>query len=127
MTGEIGTLIEPDLPEEGRLSLLEGVARFNAGAFWHAHEAWERVWLAMPDGPEGDGEIILRGMIQLAAALHLLGAGRLDGAASNFRKAASKLALAPPRFLGIAMDRLAELARRSAEGEPEPHPRIDLI
>lgn len=126
IVGEIGVPAEPDFSDEQRLRFREGIELFNAGEFWHAHEAWERVWLAMPEGPGGDAEIVVRGMIQLAAALHLLGAGRLDGAAGNFRKAAVKLALAPPIFLGIAMARLAGFAaRRSAGEDPEPPPMIE--
>jgi hypothetical protein len=68
----------------------------------------------MPDGPEGDGEIVIRGLIQLAAAMHLLRIGRDDGAASNFRKAAGKLALVPDGFLGIDTGALCEFARSQA-------------
>lgn len=73
----------------------------------------------MPDGPDGDCEIVIRGLIQLAAGMHLLRIERRDGAASNFRKAAEKLALVPGGFLGIEMDTLIQFARsQSLELDP---------
>lgn len=103
---EIGTLIEPTLKDEQRGWLEKGILLFNSGKPWHAHEEWERLWLTMPDGRSGDAEIILRGLIQLAAAIHLLQPGREDGALSNFRKAREKLILAPEIFLGIKIESL---------------------
>jgi hypothetical protein len=46
--------------------LLQGIAHFNAHEFWHAHEAWEQLWLPAT-GPEKQ---FLQGLIQLAAAYH---------------------------------------------------------
>jgi predicted metal-dependent hydrolase len=43
-----------------------GVELFNGHEFWHAHEAWEEVWLRA----EGDEKQFLQGLIQLAAAYH---------------------------------------------------------
>ncbi|MDA1193953.1 MAG: DUF309 domain-containing protein [Planctomycetota bacterium] len=42
-----------------------GVALFNARAFWEAHEAWEDLWLEA----EGAHRLWLQGLIQYAAAL----------------------------------------------------------
>jgi len=47
-------------------SLISGIALFNAHEFWHAHEAWETLWLVA----EGDRKQFLQGLIQLAAAYH---------------------------------------------------------
>jgi len=98
---EIGALLEPELSAQQRAALDEGMELYDAGHYWHAHEAWERAWLEMPDDERGDAEILLRGMIQLAAALHLKSVGRIEGATSNLRKAREKLALAPAHFMGI--------------------------
>jgi predicted metal-dependent hydrolase len=100
---EIATLREPAFSAEASEHMREGIDLFNAGRYWHAHEAWENAWLTMPNDASGDAEIILRGLIQLAAALHLVGERRLDGAASNLGKAREKLVLAPACFMGIAI------------------------
>jgi predicted metal-dependent hydrolase len=104
--GEIGRLIEPMLNSEQKGWLEKGILLFNSGEPWHAHEEWERLWLTMPEGRSGDAEIVLRGLIQLAAAIHLLKPGREEGSLSNFRKAREKLALAPQIFLGIKIQPL---------------------
>ena len=47
-------------------AIRRGVELFNAHEFWHAHEAWEELWLAA----SGDRKQFLQGLIQLAAAYH---------------------------------------------------------
>ena len=60
-----------------------GIDLFNARYFWEAHEAWEKVWRNAPEGSRGRD--VVKGLIQVAAALfklHLgneLGARRLAG------------------------------------------------
>ncbi len=118
---DIQRLAEPPLTPELTAYIREGGVLFNRGAWWHAHEAWESAWLRMPEGPAGDAEIVVRGLIQLAAALHLEGIGRQDGAASNLRKAVEKLALAPDHFLGIDIGALrSSIARRVLAGNAPP-------
>lgn len=119
---EIADLREPALPAPGWEHLRHGVLLFNGGSYWHAHEEWESAWLMMPDGEEGDAEIILRGLIQLAAALHLETIGRGDGAASNFRKSEEKLALAPGSFMGLDIGALRSSVRRYRNGEALRNP-----
>ncbi len=98
---EIVELSEPTFSEQQRLDFERGIRLFNSGDYWHAHEAWEQAWLQMPDDSGGDAEIFLRGLVQLAAALHLRSCGRDRGMRNNVRKAREKLRLAPERFLGI--------------------------
>src|SRR5262245_6153026 len=43
-----------------------GVALFNAGYYWEAHEAWEALWHAQ--GRRGPTADVLKGLIKLAAA-----------------------------------------------------------
>ena len=52
-----------------------GVALFNAHEFWHAHEAWEELWLE----ESGDEKQFLQGLIQLAAAYHHVKRGTYRG------------------------------------------------
>lgn len=95
------TVLEPPVSSAQFDAWHEGIELFNNGDYWEAHEQWEAVWLGMGDDGRDDAEIVVRGFIQLTAGLHLIAIGRLDGARSNLEKAAAKLALAPPSFLGI--------------------------
>jgi len=80
----------------------------------------------MPDDATGDAEIILRGLIQLAAAQHLIRKGRMEGAASNLRKAREKLALAPPRFMGIEITPLLRFIEVQGE-RMDPEMRCEIV
>jgi uncharacterized protein len=101
---ELTHVAEPQLTPEQFDAWCDAIDLFDDGSYWLAHERWEDIWKEMGNDPGDDAEIVLRGFIQLAAALHLCGVGRLDGARSNLAKAAEKLALAPPTFLGIDVD-----------------------
>lgn len=70
-----------------RSEFREGVEHFDAKRFWHAHESWETIWLAS----SGDQKMFLQGLIQLTAAYHLLGRGRLPGALRLLRSSEGKL------------------------------------
>ena len=84
---------------------LAGVAHFNAGEFWDAHESWETIWLEA----ESDVHMFLQGLIQLAAAYHHVKRGTFPGAVRLFDAALTKLEPFPKRWCGI--DRTsAELA-----------------
>lgn len=98
---EIRNPVEPRLDNEQRDNFLHGVALFNAGRYWHAHEAWEAAWLPMGDDREDDGEIFFRALIQLASGLHLKRKGRYAGAKNQLNKAATKFAVLPARYLGL--------------------------
>jgi predicted metal-dependent hydrolase len=85
-------MIAPDHPrnaEEPRHSeeLALGVELFNAGRFWHAHEAWEEIWLRAV----GDEKVFLQGLIQLAAAYHHVQRGTFRGGVRLFDAALRKL------------------------------------
>ena len=45
----------------------QGVAEFNEGRYWDAHESWERGWKHLPE-PQ---RTWVQAWIQVAAALHL--------------------------------------------------------
>lgn len=61
---------------------------FNEQKFWHAHEAWEELWLHST----GDEKIFLQGLIQLAAAYHHVQRGTFRGGVRLFDAAFEKLA-----------------------------------
>ena len=107
-----------------------GVALFNAGYYWEAHEAWEGLWHA--HGRRGSTADLLKGLIKLAAAgvkvrqkqrhgvtTHATRAGALFGALRDHGG----------RFLlGLDLDGLLEFARRVAEEPPvDPGTREDRV
>ena len=110
-TGEIRAPGEPRLDATQRAHYLLGIALFNEGRFWHAHESWEAAWLPLGDGPEDDGEIFLRALIQLASGLHLKRRGRTAGARSQLAKATAKFSVLPPRYMGLDVVALKIFAR----------------
>ncbi|MBV8517563.1 MAG: DUF309 domain-containing protein [Acidobacteria bacterium] len=115
------------LTEGPQKELSAGIALFNAGEFWHAHEAWERLWLAA----SGDEKRFLQGLIQLAAAYHHMQRGTFRGGARLFRAALEKLAPFPDGHGGVDRAEAVEAAVRhcaSAErGQPiaaESYPKL---
>jgi len=96
-------LVEPVLTDEDWREYERGWRLFNEQEYWHAHEAWENVWKRRPE----ESRIFFQGIIQLAAALHLLMVKRrYGGMMGNFEKAEKKLRLFPPCFLGVDVNKL---------------------
>jgi uncharacterized protein len=79
---------------------LAGIALFNDGQFWHAHEEWEQAWLAADD-PQI--RLFYKGIIQTAAALVHWQKGNPRGLQLNWAKARAKLTQLPPVVLGLAI------------------------
>ena len=65
----------------------EGIALFDRGQFFEAHEVWEDAWRPA----RGDDRALLHGVIQVAAGFHKLQCGRPDGAASLLGKGIGRL------------------------------------
>ncbi|MFP5246437.1 MAG: DUF309 domain-containing protein [Thermoanaerobaculia bacterium] len=90
---------------------------FNDQRFWHAHEAWERIWLTA----EGETKRFLQGLIQLAAAYHHVQRGTYRGGVRLFDAAFSKLAAIPEAFAQVDCTEAVAVARehreRIAKGE----------
>ena len=81
-------LTEPTFTDEDWEDFNRGIQLFNAGKFWHAHEAWEQVWRRHHE----ESRLFIQGLIQMAAAFHLMiEKRRLTGALSNFEKAFNQL------------------------------------
>jgi dTDP-4-amino-4,6-dideoxygalactose transaminase len=87
--------------------LQQGIALFNAGSFFDAHEVLEDVWREL-SGPEKD---FLQAVIQVAVGLHHYSTGNLVGARSLLARSSRKLADYPAAYCGIAVD----LLRRSLD------------
>ena len=88
--------------------LASGVELFNSHRFWHAHEAWEEIWLKTT----GDDKTFIQGLIQLAAAYHHVQRGTFRGAMRLFDAAFAKLDPFPPGHGGIDRAGAVETARR---------------
>ena len=69
----------------------EGSVLFNRAQFFEAHEVWEDAWRRAL----GADEILLHGLIQVAAGFHKLQCGQPSGAASLLAKGDAKLAAIP--------------------------------
>jgi predicted metal-dependent hydrolase len=89
-----------------------GVELFNAGRFWHAHEAWEMVWQRHVE----DERLFLQGLIQLAAAYHhLFVTQNHRGVLNNFEKARTKLEPFSPEYLGVNVQPLVKFIELGKE------------
>lgn len=55
---------------------LAGIAEFNQGNFYEAHEEWEAVWLELI----GTEKTLCQGLVQIAAGYHKLSLGEVNGA-----------------------------------------------
>lgn len=106
-----------NLTADEEAHLQRGIALFNAGKFWEAHEAWEEIW---KDRPE-DGRFFIQGLIQLAAAYHQLGKKVYRGVLIHLKQAQERLRLFPSDFLGIDVPPILHLIDNSLatiEGQP---------
>ena len=96
-------LAEPSLDSVQRSRFREGIDLFNRKEFWEAHEAWEEVWMRCGE----ESRIFFQGIIQAAAAYHLILVNRrFAGAKNNIEKSLSKLELFSGRFLGVDVEAL---------------------
>lgn len=89
----------------------KGVILFNAHHFWHAHEAWEELWLQS----SGDEKVYLQGLIQLAAAYHHVQRGTFRGGVRLFDAALRKLERFPDGRDGISRSDAIAAAIRHRE------------
>ena len=94
---DLTALIPFDLTADEEAHLERGIALFNSGKFWEAHEAWEEIWKNHPE----DGRFFIQGLIQLAAAYHQLGKKVYRGVLIHLKQAQERLKLFPSDFLGI--------------------------
>lgn len=112
-----------DLAENHRL----GIAHFDAGRFFPAHEAWETAWKQARDTDDAE---FFKGLSQLGAGyVHLL-RGNAHGAVTLLRRATSRLVRYPVGHLGVdtaAVCAAAEADAAAVEagsllpGEDSPH------
>ena len=94
------------MEENGRFE--RGIVHFNAREFFAAHEAWEELWLRVPE-PE---KTFLQGIIQIAAGFHHYMRRNSRGARSLFAAGLAKLNRCPTAYRGVDMARLRNDARK---------------
>src|SRR5258708_16866108 len=110
-----------------------GIALFNAGHFFEAHEALEDVWRASPRREPIRRH--LQGLVQVAVAFHHQSVGNLDGARSVLERAVRNLDGADGSFpdLDLAqlrsslqdwLEYMAETARNTEGSSPPALPQI---
>ena len=110
-----------------------GIALFNAGHFFEAHEALEDVWRASPRQEPIHRH--LQGLVQVAVAFHHQSVGNLDGARSVLDRAVRNLDGADGSFPDLDLARLrsslqdwleymAETARHPEGSSPPAMPQI---
>ncbi len=87
-----------DAPNADENVWADGAELYAAGDHWHAHEAWEALWLRRRGSDEG---VFLRAVIQVAAAMVKAGQGNMAGVRKNLAKAVANLARTPERCRGI--------------------------
>lgn len=95
----------------------EGMRLYNAGRYWEAHEAWERVWREAPP----DERAVWQGLIQAAAAM--LHRERDNAHGVRVQGEAALARLAPPPSPGFPLETsrfAASLARCVRDGGPVP-------
>lgn len=92
-------------------ALERGIAHFNAGRYFQAHEAWEEGWHPSPE-PERD---FWQGLTQVAVGLTHRQRGNAHGAATLLRRGAKRLRTYGPEHMGVAIASLAEFADRAAD------------
>jgi hypothetical protein len=100
---------------------LEGLALFDHGYYWEAHEAWEGLWIAA--GRRGAVAELLRGLIALAAAGVKVRQGAGEAAARLGARAKQRFERAQQlsgteRLAGLAFDELSAFAEHVARDVP---------
>jgi len=104
---------------------LRGVALFNAGYYWEAHEVWEGLWHAY--GRRGVLADVIKALIKLAAAGVKVREGQEHGVRTHAGRAAKLFASArsagASHRLGLNLDEWAERCRKIADDPPrDPGP-----
>jgi len=104
-----------------------GREHFNAGRFFHAHEAWETAWKQARDTDDAE---FFKGLSQLGAGyVHLL-RGNRHGAVTLLRRAARRVGRYPVGHLGVDTAAVGARAEADAEaierGDTEPGEDADL-
>jgi hypothetical protein len=113
---------------------LEGIALFNAGHYFDAHEIWEEIWLCS----SGETKVFYQMLIQSAVALHHYERGNARGARGMYNNVIEKMSQLPSFYMsldltgfsGLFKEFFAELIENNNEAAPptdKPRPHIRLL
>src|SRR3954470_8598595 len=100
---------EMNCGQDAKNELRRGLALFNSGDFFHAHEVWEDWWRATTR----PGKQTIQSMIQMAVAMHHASTGNWDGAKSVMERALRNLHDAGEMFYGVDLQRLRKDMRHA--------------
>lgn len=100
-------LAPPEPGSEEEQLFLEGIALFNEGEFFEAHEIWEDVWRLA----QGRRKMFFQGMIQLAVTLEHVRRGNPRGVRAVWASAQTKFENLPRVCAGIDHVALREAMR----------------
>jgi len=98
----------PLIPDPLHPKAREGVALFNQGEFYEAHEPLEEAWM-ITDSPERD---LYQGVLQIGLAYYQISRDNYRGALKMFRRGYRNLSPLGDRLLGIDLGQLLNDARR---------------
>ena len=110
---------------ESPASLSRGLALFNQGHYWEAHEAWEDAWTPARHGPDRG---FYKGLIQVAAGcLHYTRQNR-RGTLNKWRSGADLLRPYLPAHHGVELAQLVQRvdAMRTEVEATDAWPRLEL-
>jgi predicted metal-dependent hydrolase len=113
---------------------LEGIAHFNAGRYYDAHEIWEAIWLCSTD----EAKLFYHMLIQAAVGLYHAERTNGRGAQALYERVCEKLQKLPPVVMSLDVSEFArqihryfaELSEKDAESWPsanQPPPLIRLL
>ncbi|HEY9231047.1 MAG TPA: DUF309 domain-containing protein [Blastocatellia bacterium] len=104
---------------------LEGIAQFNAGRYYDAHETWEAIWLRSA----GDTRLFYHMLIQAAVALYHHERGNAHGARTLYERACKKLQKLPAQLMSLDVREVEQQFKTffaaSSEKEVEAAPAGD--
>jgi predicted metal-dependent hydrolase len=91
--------LHPHLTDREKADLFEeGLAFFNAGRLFEAHEPWEEIWRSTNPEPRN----LYQGLVQVAAGLHIwLARGKPAPAARVLGRGVERLRQFQPTAVGI--------------------------
>jgi hypothetical protein len=102
---------------------LDGIALFNRGEYFDAHEVWEDLWR---DCPAADRRFY-QSLIQAAVAIYHHERGNLTGATRLFQSGRRYMGPYRPTHLGLDVDAFwTGVGRRLFDPTPGPPPTITL-
>jgi hypothetical protein len=112
-------------PQERQATLAHARDLFNAGDYWHAHEALETVWRSIISDGDAGAARVWQGLIQAAAALLHQRRGNRHGVAAVGRSALAKLAGPQRPDVEFETVRFQERLARALAAQADP-PRLEF-